>query len=112
MSTSPIVPRGRGGISKRHDDKGDLVPVPPQVFLPSTSWDDCGPFIEREHIDLVSDFGRWMARHGQRNDNSRSDVSPLVAARRRSSPLVAARRRDARLPHAGIRDDELLRLAR
>jgi hypothetical protein len=69
-------------ISKCHDDKDELVPVPPRAFRPSTSWGDGGPFIEREHIDLVSDFGRWMARHGKRDDYSRADVSPLVTAMR------------------------------
>lgn len=43
---------------------------------------DGGPFIEREHIDLVSDFGRWMAPHEKRDDYSRANVSPLVAAMR------------------------------
>lgn len=61
---------------------GELVPVAPRAFRPSASWGDGGPFIEREHIDLVSDFGRWMARHGQRDDYSRADVSPLVTAMR------------------------------
>ncbi len=69
-------------ISKCHNDQGELVPVAPRAFRPSTSWGDGGPFIEREHIDLISDFGRWMARHGQRDDYSRADVSPLVTAMR------------------------------
>jgi hypothetical protein len=30
----------------------------------------------------VHDFGRWMAKHGRREDYSRPDVSPLVAAMR------------------------------
>ena len=51
-------------------------------FSPSTSWAQAGPIIEREHIDLISDFGRWMARHGKRQDYSRVDVSPLVTAMR------------------------------
>jgi hypothetical protein len=58
------------------------VPVSPREFRPSTSRGDGGPFIAREHIDLVSDFGRWMARHGKRDDYSRADVSPLVAVMR------------------------------
>jgi len=69
-------------ISKCHDDKGKLGPVPSRAFRPSGSWGDAGPIIEREHIDLVSDFGRWMARHGKRDDYSRADASPLVAAMR------------------------------
>jgi hypothetical protein len=68
-------------ISKCHD-YGELVSVPLRAFRPSTSWSEGGPFIEREHIDLVSDFGRWMARHGKREDYSRADGSPLVAAMR------------------------------
>jgi hypothetical protein len=67
-------------ISKCRDDKGGLVVVPPRAFRPSSSWGDGGPFIEREHIDLISDFGRWMARHGKRDDYSRADMSPLVTA--------------------------------
>jgi len=69
-------------ISKCHDDQGELVPVAPRGFRPSTSWGDGGPFIEREKIDLVHDFGRWMARHERREDYSRADVSPLVTAMR------------------------------
>ncbi|MVW64542.1 DUF2591 domain-containing protein [Massilia sp. NEAU-DD11] len=53
-----------------------------ETFSPSTSWAQAGPIIEREHIDLVSDFGRWMARHGKQQDYSRADVSPLVTAMR------------------------------
>lgn len=68
-------------IRKCHD-QGELVSVPPRVFRPSTSWSDAGPIIEREHIDLASDFGRWMARHERREDYSRADVSPLVTAMR------------------------------
>lgn len=69
-------------ISKCHADQGDLMPVLPRAFRPSTSWGDAGPIIEREHIDLISDFGRWMARHGKREDYSRADASPLVTAMR------------------------------
>jgi hypothetical protein len=69
-------------INKIHDQGGQLVPVPPRSFNPSTSWSDAGPFIDREKIDLVSDFGRWMARHSRREDYSRPDVSPLVTAMR------------------------------
>lgn len=68
-------------ISKCHDDKGELVPVQPRSFRPSTSWGGGGR-IEYEHINLVSDFGRWMARHGKRDDYSRTDVAPLVTAMR------------------------------
>lgn len=68
-------------INKIHD-QGELVPVPPRTFKPSTSWSDAGPIIDREKIDLVSDFGRWMARHSRRDDYSRPDASPLVAAMR------------------------------
>lgn len=53
-----------------------------EAFSPSTKWAQAGPIIEREHIDLVSDFGRWMARHSKRDDYSRPHVSPLVAAMR------------------------------
>jgi hypothetical protein len=53
-----------------------------EPFDPSTSWAQAGPIIEREQIDLVSDFGRWMARHSKRDDYSRPDASPLVAAMR------------------------------
>ena len=52
------------------------------VYAPSTDWAQAGPIIDREHIDLVHDFGRWMAKHGRRDDYSRPDVSPLVAAMR------------------------------
>lgn len=69
-------------ISKCHNNQGELAPVQPRSFRPSTRWGDGGPFIEREHIDLLSDFGRWMARHGQRDDYSRAGRSPLVAAMR------------------------------
>lgn len=68
-------------ISHCHD-KGELVPVPPRAFRPSTSRSDAGPVIERECIDLLSDFGRWMARHGKHESYSRADMSPLVAAMR------------------------------
>lgn len=68
-------------ISKCHD-QGELVSVPLRAFRPSTSWSDAGPIIERNHIDLISDFGRWMARHSSREDYSRADASPLVAAMR------------------------------
>lgn len=53
-----------------------------ETFSPSTRWAQAGPIIEREQIDLVHDFGRWMAKHGQRDDYSRPDVSPLIAAMR------------------------------
>lgn len=53
-----------------------------ESFSPSTNWAQAGPIIEREHIDLVSDFGRWMAKHGRQQDYSRPDVSPLVTAMR------------------------------
>jgi hypothetical protein len=66
-------------ISKCHDDKGEVVPVPLRAFRPSTNWGDGGAFIECEHIDLVHDFGRWMGRHSRRDDYSRSHVSSLVA---------------------------------
>lgn len=69
-------------INKIHDQGGELVPVSLRPFSPSTSWSDAGPFIDREKIDLVSDFGRWMARHSRREDYSRADVSPLVTAMR------------------------------
>ena len=69
-------------INKIHDQGGELVPVPLRPFSPSTSWAQTGPIIEREHIDLICDFGRWMAMHGRRKDYSRPDVSPLVAAMR------------------------------
>jgi len=52
------------------------------VFAPSMNWAQAGPIIEREQIDLVCDFGRWMAMHVRRKDYSRPDVSPLVAAMR------------------------------
>ena len=69
-------------ICKCHDDKGELVPVPPRAFRLSTNWGDGGLFIKREQIDLVRDLGHWMARHGKRDDYSRVDVSPLVTAMR------------------------------
>lgn len=69
-------------ISRCHGAAGELVPIPTRAFQPSSSWCDAGPIVEREHIDLVSDFGRWMARHGKRDDYSRADASPLVAAMR------------------------------
>jgi hypothetical protein len=68
-------------ISKCHH-QGELVSVPPRAFRPSTSWADAGPIIERERIELLSDFGRWMARHERREDYSRADASPLVTAMR------------------------------
>jgi len=58
------------------------VPVSLRPFSPSTSWSDAGPFIDREKVDLVSDFSRWMARHSRREDYSRPNVSPLVTAMR------------------------------
>jgi len=69
-------------ISRCHGAVGELVSISPPAFRPSSSWGHGGPIIEREHIDLVSDFGRWMARHGKRDDYSRADASPLVAAMR------------------------------
>jgi hypothetical protein len=64
-------------------DSGQLVEAEPLArFSPSTKWSDAGPIIEHEKIDLVHDFGRWMARHSKRDDYSRPDVSPLVAAMR------------------------------
>jgi len=68
-------------ISKYHD-QDELVSVPLRPFRPSISWSDAGPIIERECIDLINDFGRWMARHGKREEYSRADVSPLVTAMR------------------------------
>jgi hypothetical protein len=53
-----------------------------ESFSPSTNWAQVGPIIEREQIDLVSDFGRCMARHSKRDDYSRPDISSLVAAMR------------------------------
>ena len=72
----------RACISWYHGDKGELIPAPTRLFRPSTSWGDAGPIIEREHVNLVSDFGRWMVRHGRRDDYSRADVAPLVTAMR------------------------------
>jgi hypothetical protein len=69
-------------INRCHGAVGELVPILPRACRPSSSWGDGAPIIEREHIDLVSDFGRWMARHGKRDDYSRADASPLVAAMR------------------------------
>lgn len=63
-----------------HADKGEMISAPPRVSRSPTGWGDAGPIIEREHIVLVSDFGRWMARHGKHDDYSRADASPLVAA--------------------------------
>lgn len=73
--------RPRVSISKCHY-QGELAPIPPRMFRPSTDWTDAGPIIEPEHIDLISDFGQWMARHSKREDYSRADASPLVAAMR------------------------------
>jgi hypothetical protein len=39
-----------------------------------------GPIIEREQIDLVCDFGRWMTMHGKHQQYSRPSQSPLIAA--------------------------------
>jgi len=69
-----VVSRGAGSEMCVIED-GD-------AFIPRTSWVQAGPLIEREHIDLISDFVRWMARHGKRQDYSRADVSPLVTAMR------------------------------
>lgn len=71
----------RVSISKCHIE-GEIAPISQCAFRPSTDWIDAGPIIEREHIDLISDFGRWMARHSKREDYSRPDSSPLVAAMR------------------------------
>lgn len=68
-------------INKCHD-QGELVTVALRAFRPSTRWGDAGPIIERECVDLLHDFGRWMARHGKRQDYSLADASPLVAAMR------------------------------
>jgi len=51
-----------------------------QTFQPLASWARGGLIIEREHIDLISDFGRWTACHNKRDDYSRLDPSALVAA--------------------------------
>jgi hypothetical protein len=61
-----------------------IVGEPPNlyVFAPSTDWAQAGPIIEAKQIDLISDFGRWMARHGRRDDYARADPSPLVTAMR------------------------------
>jgi hypothetical protein len=53
-----------------------------EAFSPSTSWAQAAPIIEREHIDLIHDFGRWMARHGKHQQYSRPSEEPLVAAMR------------------------------
>jgi hypothetical protein len=52
------------------------------LYSPSTNWALAGPIIEKEQIDLIFDFGRWMARHGQDQQYSRPSVQPLVAAMR------------------------------
>lgn len=67
-----LVPRRQG-----RTDPGATADVPTVHQL-----NDAAPIIEREYIDLVSDFGRWMARHGKRDDYCRTDASPLVAAMR------------------------------
>lgn len=62
---------------------GQLVEAPPLArFSPSTKWSDAGPIIDHEKINLVHDFGRWMGKHGKRDNYSRPDMSPLVAAMR------------------------------
>lgn len=53
-----------------------------QPYAPSTNWAQGGPIIEREQIDLVCDFGRWMAMHGKHQQYSRPATSPLIAAMR------------------------------
>lgn len=66
----------------RYHDHGDLVSVPLWTFSPSTSWAQAGPIIEREQIDLVCDFGRWMAMHSKHTHYGPRSESPLVAAMR------------------------------
>lgn len=72
----------RACISKCDDDKGEIASIPLPAFRPPRSWGDMGPIIELEHIDLVSDFGCWMVRHGKRDYYSSVDASPLVASMR------------------------------
>ena len=70
------------------------------AFSPSIRWAQPGPIIEREQIDLVSDFGRWMVRHGKRQDYSRADVSPLVTAMR-AYLMRECRRQQDKPAHGG-----------
>jgi len=53
-----------------------------EVFSPSSNWAQAGPIIEVQQIDLICDFGRWMARHGKHEEYSRPSEQPLVAAMR------------------------------
>jgi hypothetical protein len=52
------------------------------LYSPSTNWALAGPIIEKEQIELICDFGRWMARHGQDQQYCRPSVHALVAAMR------------------------------
>ena len=70
-------------------EQGALVPVPRRAFLPSTRCSDAGPIVERNCIDMIKDFGRWMGPHEKHEDLSRGQRS-------RRSLLPGA------LPHVGI----------
>lgn len=89
-STTATVPSCNRCISRYKDAMGEPISIPPRAFQPSTISSDAGPIIGREHINLVSGFGRWMARHGKRDDYGRADASPSVAAM--GLPHVGARR--------------------
>jgi hypothetical protein len=72
------------GLDVKLQDGQAVVGVGPScyVYAPSTTWAQGGPIIEREHIDLVHDFGAWMAMHEKHERYGPRDPSPLVAAMR------------------------------
>jgi hypothetical protein len=55
------------------------------AFQPSTNWEQGGPIIEREHIELHHDDGIWSAAHPRIRPKSRwwrNGPTPLIAAMR------------------------------
>jgi hypothetical protein len=62
--------------------RDELVTVPPRVFHSSTNWGDAGLSIEREQIELLSDFGRWDVRVRAARGLLPGGSSPFVTAMR------------------------------
>jgi hypothetical protein len=66
------------------DDIKGALPLLVPIFSPSTSWQEGGPIIEREAIELVPDGkGSWSAAiRGGDEDDVAHGPTPLIAAMR------------------------------
>ena len=51
-------------------------------YTPSTDWEQGGPIIEREKIDVCVDNDGWFTWYAKKGDVERGGATPLIAAMR------------------------------